>query len=103
MVILSRKPQSGGADHRLCLPPHVLQLPLGDHRGRLQPPAFLNNLIVSIGAVLLSLIVGIPAAYALARFKFKGKENIAFTFLSFRFAPEMFVILPLFIIYQRLG
>ena len=65
--------------------------------------AFVNNLIVSIGAVLLSLIVGIPAAYALARMRFKGKENIAFTFLSFRFAPELFVILPLFIIYQKLG
>ena len=65
--------------------------------------AFRNNLIVSILAVVLSMIVGIPAAYALARFKFAGKENIAFTFLSFRFAPELFVILPLFIIYQRLG
>ena len=65
--------------------------------------AFVNNLIVSIGAVILSLVVGIPAAYALARFRFAGKENIAFTFLSFRFAPELFVILPLFIIYQRLG
>ncbi len=65
--------------------------------------AFRNNLIVSIGAVLLSLVVGVPAAYALARFRFRGKENIAFTFLSFRFAPELFVILPLFIIYQRLG
>ena len=65
--------------------------------------AFVNNLIVSTLAVLISLVVGVPAAYALARFKFRGKENIAFTFLSFRFAPELFVILPLFLIYQRLG
>lgn len=64
---------------------------------------FLNNVIVSVGAVLLSILVGVPAAYALARFDFKGKENLAFTFLSFRFAPEMLVILPLFLIYQKIG
>jgi multiple sugar transport system permease protein len=64
---------------------------------------FLNNVYVSVGAVLLSLVVGVPAAYALARFDFKGKENLAFTFLSFRFAPEMLIILPLFLIYQKIG
>ncbi|MBV8413582.1 MAG: carbohydrate ABC transporter permease [Verrucomicrobia bacterium] len=67
------------------------------------PHFFLNNLLVSISAVLLSLIVGVPAAYALARFHFKLKEDIAFTILSFRFAPEILVILPLFLIYQRTG
>lgn len=64
---------------------------------------FLNNIIVSGGAVLVSVLVGVPAAYALARFKFKGKENLAFTILSFRFAPEILVILPLFMIYQKIG
>ena len=44
-----------------------------------------------------------PAAYALARFRFKYKEDLAFTILSFRFAPEILVVLPLFMIYQRLG
>ena len=65
--------------------------------------AFLDNIIVSVGAVSLSVIVGTPAAYALARYEFKGKENFAFTILSFRFAPELLVILPLFLIYQKLG
>jgi multiple sugar transport system permease protein len=64
---------------------------------------FFNNLIISILAVVLSLIVGVPAAYALARFQFKLKEDIAFTILSFRFAPEILVILPLFLIYQKTG
>src|SRR5258708_38417240 len=63
---------------------------------------FFNNLIVSVAAVLVSLVVGVPAAYALARFQFKLKEDIAFTILSFRFAPEILVILPLYLIYQRI-
>ncbi len=63
---------------------------------------FKNSCIVTFGAVLLSLLVGVPAAYALARFRFPGKESIAFTFLSFRFAPEIAVIIPIYIIYQQL-
>jgi len=62
---------------------------------------FKNSCIVTTGAVLLSLLVGVPAAYALARFRFRGKEDIAFTFLSFRFAPEIAVIIPIYIIYQE--
>lgn len=64
---------------------------------------FLNSLIVSFGAVLISLIVGVPAAYAFARYQFKGGESLLFTLLSFRFAPELMVIIPIYVIYQRLG
>lgn len=65
--------------------------------------AFLDNVIVSGGAVLVSILVGVPAAYALARYNFKAKEDLAFTILSFKFAPEILVILPLFMIYQKIG
>lgn len=65
--------------------------------------AFFNNVIISGGAVLLSVLVGVPAAYALARYNFKAKEDLAFTILSFKFAPEILVILPLFMIYQKIG
>jgi len=64
---------------------------------------FKNSLIITSGAVIVSLLTGVPAAYALARFKFKLKEDIAFTFLSFRFAPEIAVIIPIFVIYRSLG
>jgi multiple sugar transport system permease protein len=64
---------------------------------------FADNLIVSAGAVLLSILVGVPAAYALARYNFPLKEDLAFTILSFKFAPEILVVLPLFLIYQKMG
>ncbi len=64
---------------------------------------FLDNLIVSAGAVVVSVIVGVPAAYALARYQFPFKEDLAFTILSFKFAPEILVVLPLFLIYQKIG
>lgn len=65
--------------------------------------AFFQNLIVSGGAVLLTVVAGVPAAYALARYDFKKKEDVAFQILSFKFAPEIMVILPVFLIFQKIG
>lgn len=64
---------------------------------------FLASLICSVGAVLVSLVIGIPAAYAAARYRFRGSESLLFTLLSFRFAPELVVIIPLSVLYQQLG
>ncbi|MDR2522136.1 MAG: carbohydrate ABC transporter permease [Synergistaceae bacterium] len=65
--------------------------------------AFFQNLAVAGGAVALTIVVGVPAAYALARYDFKKKEDLAFQILSFKFAPEILVILPIFTIFQRIG
>lgn len=63
----------------------------------------IDSLLVSGGAVVVSVIAGVPAAYALARYNFPRKEELAFQILSFKFAPEILVVLPLFMIYQKLG
>ena len=65
--------------------------------------AFLQNLVVAGGAVLVTIIAGVPAAYGLARYNFRNKEDIAFQILSFKFAPEILVILPVFLIFQKIG
>ena len=65
--------------------------------------AFMDNLIICVGAVLVSVIVGVPAAYALARYDFKKKETVAFTILSFKFAPEILVVIPLYKIFMQLN
>src|SRR6266478_7372353 len=62
-----------------------------------------NSFVLSTASVLLSLILGVPAAYAFARFKFRLGETIAFTLLSFRFAPPLLVLLPLSLYYQQIG
>lgn len=63
----------------------------------------MNSFVLSSAAVLLALLLGVPAAYAFARFKFRLGESIAFTLLSFRFAPPLLVLLPLSLYYQQLG
>lgn len=64
---------------------------------------FRNSLMISTVAVLVSLLLGVPAAYAMARYNFRFKEDIAFTFLSFRFAPELLVIIPIYLIFRKIG
>lgn len=64
---------------------------------------FGNSLIVTLGSLALTVVIGLPAAYALARLRFRGQENIALGLLSLRFAPELLVILPLYLIFQSTG
>ena len=67
------------------------------------PLFFLNSIIISCGAVLLSFLAGIPASFALARYRFRFKEQLAFLFMSFRFAPFIAFLIPLYILFQRTG
>jgi multiple sugar transport system permease protein len=62
-----------------------------------------NSVFLSTASVAIALLLGVPAAYAFARHKFKGSEDIAFTLLSFRFAPPLLVLLPLTLYFQKLG
>ena len=62
-----------------------------------------NSVLLSTVSVALALLLGVPAAYAFARYKFPLSEDIAFTLLSFRFAPPLLVLLPLSLYYQQIG
>jgi multiple sugar transport system permease protein len=105
MVILSLKPTNELFSTYFSFSPTLdgYRTVLGDSEGIPFVRFFVNSLVVSVGAVVLSLVVGLPAAYASARWRFKGSENLMFTLLSFRFAPELTVIIPLFVLYQKLG
>src|SRR5699024_3010733 len=64
---------------------------------------FVNSIIVTAGSLALTLVIGLPTAYALARLSFRGRENIGFGILSLRFAPELLIVLPLYRLVQRTG
>ncbi|MFI5957497.1 carbohydrate ABC transporter permease [Cryptosporangium sp. NPDC051539] len=65
--------------------------------------AMFSSIVNCGGAVLVSLVIGIPAAYAAGRWKYRGSEDLMFQMLSFRFAPELMVVVPLFVIYNQVG
>lgn len=62
-----------------------------------------NSIIVATSCTLLSLLVGVPAAYVFARQHFAGKEDLFFFFLTTRMAPAISVVVPMFLIFAKLG
>jgi multiple sugar transport system permease protein len=67
------------------------------------PAALVNSLLTSCGAVGLSLCIGVPAAYAFARFPFRGRNFAFFGLLVMRMLPPIAVLLPMFIIFNKFG
>ena len=62
-----------------------------------------NSLAICLTSTFLALIAGVPAAYALSKFRFKKKQEISFFILSTRFMPPIVVVIPLFLLYRQLG
>lgn len=65
--------------------------------------AFFNSFSIALTNVILSLAIGVPAAYALARMRGPIQENLSFWVLSIRLAPLFAVILPLYVLFQKIG
>jgi multiple sugar transport system permease protein len=62
-----------------------------------------NSIIVTGVATLISLVLGVPAAYAFSRLRFRGSDTWASTILSFRFMPPVAVAIPIFLMIRYLG
>lgn len=60
-----------------------------------------TSFIVAILTTLASWIICIPAAYALARYKFKGRRAFMFTFLMSNSFPKMGIYIAMAIIFYR--
>jgi multiple sugar transport system permease protein len=67
--------------------------------------ALRNSTIVAVAASVLSLFIGVPAAYALARFRFRRppNEDITLWFLSQRILPPIATYIPFLLIMRQLN
>jgi len=63
--------------------------------------SLVNSLIVALSTTAISLTLGAPAAYAIARFEFKGKRDLWFWFISNRMISPIVVALPFFLIARQ--
>ncbi|MBX3569178.1 MAG: carbohydrate ABC transporter permease [Rhizobiaceae bacterium] len=61
---------------------------------------FINSVLVTGGAVLIGLLVGVPAGYGIARSK---SSRFAIVILIARMTPALSYLIPLFIVFQLLG
>ncbi|GAB4532645.1 MAG: carbohydrate ABC transporter permease [Anaerolineae bacterium] len=64
---------------------------------------FLNSIVISVVTVVLSLLVGVPAAYSLSRRRFKGQGWVMLWVLSSRILPPVGTIIPFYLAFIKLG
>lgn len=64
---------------------------------------FVNSVIVSLAAMAFSVVVAIFSAYAVSRYRFRGKHAFSLTVLSTQMFPGILFLLPLFLIYVNLS
>jgi multiple sugar transport system permease protein len=62
-----------------------------------------NSLTIAIGTTVGSLLLGILAGYGFARFRFRGSDAVRFLVLVTRMAPRMVLVVPYFLMMQKLG
>lgn len=104
MVTSSLKDQSD----LLASPPVWLFTPTLDHyREIFEDPkiisSVMHSLIIATSTTLLAVVLGAPAAYALARFEFRGKSDLWFWFISNRMISPIVLALPVYLLAQTLG
>lgn len=63
----------------------------------------INSLVIVGSALLIGIVLGVPAAYALAKFNPRGKNHIQFFVLSLRFLPPVAIAIPLMAIFLDLN
>ncbi|TCT39905.1 carbohydrate ABC transporter permease [Martelella mediterranea] len=64
---------------------------------------FFNSLLITGSAILAILVLGTLAAYALARYEFKGSSFILLFFLAGLTLPLKLAVIPLFVLMRDLG
>jgi multiple sugar transport system permease protein len=66
-------------------------------------PAMWNSFVVAIAVVVLNLLVSIPAAYALAKIRFVGRQSSIYLMLTTRVIPDIALVVPFFLFIRKLG
>jgi len=67
------------------------------------PASFVHSLEASAAATVASLLLGVPAAYSLARWRFRASARVALWILVTRMAPPIAFTIPFFLAYSYLG
>jgi multiple sugar transport system permease protein len=62
-----------------------------------------NSLIIASTTMLLTLLMAIPAAYALSRFQFRGQTTFVLFLLVAQMLPSVLMVIPLFVLFRQWG
>jgi ABC-type glycerol-3-phosphate transport system permease component len=62
-----------------------------------------NSGKVSVCSTSLGMICAVTAAYALSRFRFRGRSRVSFSILAIQMVPATVLLMPLYVLFQRYG
>lgn len=62
-----------------------------------------NSAFVATGTTVLSIVLAVLAAYALSRFRFRGKGALGFALFATQMLPEALLVVPLYALFLTLG
>src|SRR5215204_6906995 len=84
-------------------PPKLLFTPISDHFREVFSSdsgvvrGVVNSIVVAGVSTLLVILIGTPAAYALARLRPRGRDDMMLFVLGSRMAPPVALIIPFFL------
>ena len=62
-----------------------------------------SSVIVATASTLLTMLIAVPAAYALARLRFPGRKTSGFYVLATQMLPPVGLIIPYYLVLQKIG
>jgi multiple sugar transport system permease protein len=66
-------------------------------------PNLWSSFVISIGTTFLTVTMAVPASYALARLRMRGKKIAGFYILATQMLPPVGIIIPYFLILRNIG
>ena len=66
-------------------------------------PNLISSFVISIGTTIITMLMAVPAAYALARLRFRGNKFAGFYVLATQMLPPVGIIIPYFLVLRNIG
>ena len=78
---------------------YIAQLETGDFN---MFRSFANSMIISVGAMVIAVLLAVPASYGIASYKFKGRKVMLLSFLVTQMLPVSVLLTPMFIMFKNM-
>lgn len=86
--------------HELNTRSYVAQIETGDFN---MFKSFFNSFMISTGAMLIAVVLAVPASYAIARYRFAGRKAMLLGFLVTQMLPVSVLLTPMFIMFRNMN
>ena len=85
--------------HELNTKSYAAQIETGDFN---MFKSFFNSFVISGSAMVIAVVLAVPASYAIARYKFAGRKAMLLGFLVTQMLPVSVLLTPMFIMFRNL-